>query len=156
MAYLNPNREEYDAFCPLHAASAAAHYDGVMHRFNTRKPPAQAPALSKANKRKAPAVRVEGGDGGGVSRQIKRHGRSTATPESVAAEKALLRMSFLGQADPSDADDDLSQHLPMRVQRHEVMAPEDVNKMVQKKDCAAACKGYALAPGRWESRQEEW
>lgn len=73
------------------------------------------------------------GAAAGAFRQVNcRRISTTSTPESIAAQKALLGMSYPRQAPLQDDDADLSAKLEIRHQRHDEMDKDGVHDMVYK------------------------
>jgi len=68
VAFYNPNREEYDGFCPAHAKAARTQYDHAMRAWNARNPhpTAAQQATQAAGKGKARSASRSGGAAGGV------------------------------------------------------------------------------------------
>lgn len=136
VAFYNPNRKDYDGFCPAHAKAARTQYDHAMRAWNARNPhpTAAQQATQAAGKGKARSASRSGGAAGGVGAAGggagSWRGRLAPTDEFLAREKALLKMSYPRQSDLSESDADLSNPLEAREQRHEVMEAEEVNRVV--------------------------
>ena len=145
-AFWNENRKDWDGFCPTHAHTAEEHRQRAIRYYDTHKnrTPSHIPepdlprpvrprqsegaigstaARGKGRKRKADDA-IAAGAGAGAGRNV--------TPESIAAQKALLAMSFPRELPLSENDADLSQKLERRQQRHEVMDVEKVHALVSK------------------------
>lgn len=130
VAFLTQNRNDWDAFCPAHAHTGERHRTEAVRYFEAHKnrtpshlpepaPPRpdrpQSTAGNGKGKRKAGGA-VAGGTGAGRD----------MTEESIAAQRALLRITFPRELPLSENDADLSQTLERRQQRHAVM---DIGKV---------------------------
>ncbi|CAN0182054.1 unnamed protein product [Scytosiphon promiscuus] len=130
VAFLNPNRENYSAFCPAHVDAVRPQHDEAIRVWNNKK--SVTPAENKGKARVKRAGGSGSGTAAGVPPQVKRGRVREASAASIAEQKALLKMSFPKQTDLQDDDDDLSSTLEQRQQRHGVMEAATVNDMVKK------------------------
>lgn len=114
----------------------------ATHRWNLQKsrpsqpspetetePPRRRGAGAGSSRGQGAAAAGSRGGGGGAQAATPRSSPAS-TDETIAQEKALLRMSFPNQTPLQDDDADLSNTLEMRQQRHPEMDNEDVHRMV--------------------------